>query len=53
MAILCWNYVAKHLLDGKNGEWHWAVWNLLSVNINTTFVIESNVWRFLSSGIFL
>ena len=52
-AILCWNYVAKHLLDGKNGEWHWAVWNLLSANINTTFVIESNVWRFLSSGIFL
>lgn len=52
-AILCWNYVAKHLLDRKNGEWHWAVWNLLTVNINTTFVIESNVWRFLSSGIFL
>lgn len=52
-AILCWNYVAKHLLDGKNGEWHWAVWNLLSVNINTTFVIESNVWRFYLQAFFM
>lgn len=24
-AIACWNYVAKHLLDAKNGEWHWAI----------------------------
>ena len=25
VAISCWNYVAKHLLDAKNGEWHWAI----------------------------
>ena len=25
VAISCWNYVAKHLLDNKNGEWHWAI----------------------------
>ncbi len=25
VAIRCWNYVAKHLLDLQNGEWHWAI----------------------------
>ena len=33
-AILCWNYVAKHLLDGKNGEWYWAVLEDGSLNLD-------------------
>ena len=32
IAITCWNYVAKHLLDAKNGEWHWAILEDGSVN---------------------
>ena len=32
IAIACWNYVAKHLLDAKNGEWHWAILEDGSVN---------------------
>ena len=30
----CWNYVAKHLLDAKNGEWHWAVLEDGSLNLD-------------------
>ena len=32
VAIQCWNYVAKHLLDAKNGEWPWAILEDGSVN---------------------
>lgn len=24
-AIRCWTYIRKHLIDRKNGEWHWSV----------------------------
>lgn len=34
VAIQCWNYVAKHLLDAKNGEWHWAVLEDGSLNLD-------------------
>lgn len=25
IAVRCWSYVSKYLLDFKHGEWHWAV----------------------------
>ena len=24
-AFRCWEYIKKHLIDYKNGEWHWSV----------------------------
>ena len=33
-AIHCWNYVQKHLIDAKNGEWHWAVLDDGTINLS-------------------
>lgn len=33
-AIYCWNYVQKHLIDAKNGEWHWAVLDDGTINLS-------------------
>lgn len=33
-AIHCWNYVQKHLIDGKKGEWHWAVLDDGTINLS-------------------
>lgn len=33
-AVHCWNYVQKHLIDAKNGEWHWAVLDDGTINLS-------------------
>ena len=33
-AVHCWNYVQKHLIDAKNGEWHWAVLDDETINLS-------------------
>jgi mannobiose 2-epimerase len=33
-ASLCWNFIKKHLIDEKNGEWHWSL--KADGTINTT-----------------
>lgn len=33
-AVHCWNYVQKHLIDAKNGEWYWAVLDDGTINLS-------------------
>lgn len=33
-AVHCWNYVQRHLIDAKNGEWHWAVLDDGTINLS-------------------
>lgn len=31
-AIRCWEYIKKHIIDRKNGEWHWSAYADGTVN---------------------
>ena len=42
VAIQGWNYVAKNLMDARNGEWHWAI---LEDGIVNTVDDKAGFWK--------
>uniref|UniRef100_A0AB33JFU1 Cellobiose 2-epimerase n=1 Tax=Prevotella sp. GTC17262 TaxID=3236797 RepID=A0AB33JFU1_9BACT len=42
VAVRCWAYVQKNLIDWKNGEWHWAVLDDGSLNLDDDKI---GVWK--------